>query len=176
MSVAPDRALATAAKKVALIVLDVDGVLTDGKIVINGDGIESKNFFVRDGLAVAEAVKAGFKVAIISGRHSPVVEHRAQELKIHDVHQGVGDKLKVFEQVLEKHRLSPEQTAFMGDDVNDVAVLRAAGFPAAPADACEEAKKAAPFVSRFAGGAGAVREMVEYIMKEQKKWPYGGME
>lgn len=163
---------AALARDVSMIVLDVDGVLTDGKIIIDGDGQESKNFFVRDGLAIAEAVKAGYKVVIISGRHSPVVERRAKELKIHDVYQGVGDKLSVFKQVLEKHGLTSGQTAFMGDDVNDLAVLKAAGFAAAPADADETVRAGADWVSCRNGGAGAVREMIEFIMKTQHKWPY----
>ncbi len=163
---------AALARNVTMIVLDVDGVLTDGNIIIDGNGRESKNFYVRDGLGIAEAVKAGYKVVIISGRHSPVVEHRARELKIHEVHQGVGDKLRVFGQILEKHSLSANQTAFMGDDVNDLAVLKAAGFSAAPADADEAIRAAAGWVSRHNGGGGAVREMIEFIMKAQHKWPY----
>lgn len=160
------------ARDVTMIVLDVDGVLTDGKIIIDGDGRESKGFYVRDGLAIAEAVKAGYKVVIISGRNSPVVEHRARELKIHEVHQGISDKLGVFKQVLEKHGLTSGQTAFMGDDVNDLAVLKAAGFSAAPADADETVCASVRWVSRRNGGAGAVREMIEFIMKTHHKWPY----
>lgn len=160
------------ARDVSMIVLDVDGVLTDGRIIVDGDGLESKNFYVRDGLAIAEAVKAGYTVVIISGRHSPVVEHRARELKIHEVHQGVGDKLGVFKKVLEKHGLVSGQTAYMGDDVNDLAVMNAAGFSAAPADADETVRSAARWVSRRNGGNGAVREMIEFIMKTQHKWPY----
>ncbi len=163
---------AALARDVSMIVLDVDGVLTDGKIIIDGDGRESKNFFVRDGLGIAEAVKAGYKVVIISGRNSPVVEHRARELKIHEVHQGVGDKLGVFKRVLEKHGLASGQTAFMGDDVNDLTVLNAAGFSAAPADADELVRNTVRWVSRRTGGNGAVREMIEFIMKTQHKWPY----
>ena len=163
---------AALARDVTMIVLDVDGVMTDGKIIIDGGGQESKNFYVRDGLAIAEAVKAGYKVVIISGRKSPVVEHRARELKIHEVFQGAGDKLSIFEQVLKKHGLTPAQAAYMGDDVNDLAVLKAAGFSAAPADADEAARAAARWVSRHNGGAGAVREMIEFIMNTQHKWPY----
>lgn len=165
---------AALARDVSMIVLDVDGVLTDGRIIVDGDGLESKNFYVRDGLGIAEAVKAGYKVAIISGRHSPVVEHRARELKIHEVHQGVVDKLSVFRKILEKHGLVSGQTAYMGDDVNDLAVMNAAGFSAAPADADETVRTAARWVSRRNGGNGAVREMIEFIMKTQHKWPYNG--
>ncbi len=160
------------ARDIELIVLDVDGTMTDGRIIIDSEGREMKNFYVRDGLAIAEAVKAGFKIAIISGRYSTVVQQRAQELKIHDVFQGVGDKLRIFEQLLDKHGLTAARTAFMGDDANDLAVLKAAGLSAAPADADEAARAAAVWVSRFNGGAGAVREMIELIMREQHKWPY----
>ncbi len=165
---------ANPASGVTLIVLDVDGVLTDGRITLDGEGRESKSFYVRDGLAIAEAVRAGYTIAIISGRNSPVVTHRARELKIHEVHQGVGDKLPVFKQLVEKYSLSAGQSVFMGDDVNDLAVLKAAGFSAAPADADDTVRAAAKWVSRHKGGRGAVRELIELVMRTQHKWPYTG--
>jgi 3-deoxy-D-manno-octulosonate 8-phosphate phosphatase (KDO 8-P phosphatase) len=159
------------AGKISLFALDVDGVMTEGSITINDDGVETKSFNVRDGMAIAIALRNGFQVAIISGRYSKVVERRAAELKIQHVYQGVGEKTKVFEQLLAKLDLKPSQAAFMGDDINDVDTLRRAGFSAAPSDADPEAKKAARWVSSFAGGRGAVRELIQLVMTRQKKWP-----
>lgn len=158
-------------RNISLIVLDVDGVLTDGRIIINSDGTESKNFHVRDGMGIALAVKAGYRIAIISGRYSKVIELRARELKIHDVYQDAGDKLAAFRHLLKERNLSAAQAAFMGDDINDIEVLKAAGFSAAPCDADAKVKKAARWVSQYAGGKGAVREIIEMIMTAQGKWP-----
>jgi 3-deoxy-D-manno-octulosonate 8-phosphate phosphatase (KDO 8-P phosphatase) len=160
-----------AAGKITLFALDVDGVMTDGKITINDDGVESKSFNVRDGMAIALALKNGYQVAIISGRYSKVVERRAAELKIKHVHQDIGDKQKIFRQLLAKLKLEPSQAAFMGDDINDVDALKLAGFSGAPADADPTAKKAARWVSQFPGGRGAVRELIQMVMTLHGKWP-----
>jgi 3-deoxy-D-manno-octulosonate 8-phosphate phosphatase (KDO 8-P phosphatase) len=165
------QAHARLAGKISLFALDVDGVMTDGNITIHDDGTETKNFNVRDGMAIALAIKNGFQVAIISGRYSKVVDRRATELKIPHVYQDVGDKTKVFEQLLSKLDLKPSQAAFMGDDINDVETLKLAGFSGAPSDADPAAKKAALWVSSFAGGQGAVRELIQFVMTAQKKWP-----
>lgn len=167
-----DAALLKKLRQIKLIVLDVDGVLTDGMIIVNDDGVESKNFYVRDGLAIAVAVQKGMKFAIISGRYSKVVELRANELGIHDVHQNAMHKLKVFESILVKQNLTAQEAAFMGDDVNDMEVLEQAGFSAAPADADEPVKSSVNWISNYGGGKGAVREMIEMILKEQGKWDY----
>ena len=167
-----DGALIKKIRQIKLIVLDVDGVLTDGRIIVNDDGVESKNFYVRDGLAIAVAILKEMKFAVISGRYSKAVELRANELGIHDVHQNVMHKLKVFESILVKLNLTLQEAAFMGDDVNDMEVLEQAGFSAAPADADEPVKSCVNWVSNFGGGKGAVREMIEMILKEQGKWDY----
>lgn len=168
----PDAGLIKKAKGIKLIVLDVDGVLTDGQIIVNDDGVESKNFFVRDGLAIAYAIKKGMRFSLISGRYSKVVEQRASELGIHDVYQQAKDKLKVFESILAKQNLTAEEAAFMGDDVNDMEVLERAGFSAAPSDADESVKSQVNWVSSYGGGRGAVREMVELILAQQGKWGF----
>ncbi|MBI3793195.1 MAG: HAD hydrolase family protein [Nitrospinae bacterium] len=162
--------LLKAAKKIELIALDVDGVLTDGKIIIDDKGAESKHFNVRDGMGIAVALKQGLQVAVISGRYSKVVEHRAKELKIPHVYQDVADKKLVFVKLLAKLKLAPVQAAFMGDDVNDAEVLSLAGFSCAPSDADDAAKASALWVSSRRGGDGAVREMCQLIMTAQGKW------
>ena len=167
-----DAALLKKIRQIKLIVLDVDGVLTDGMIIVNDEGVESKNFYVRDGLAIAVAVRKEMKFAIISGRYSKVVELRANELGIHDVHQNVRNKLKVFESILVKQNLTAQEAVFIGDDVNDIEVLEQAGFSAAPADADDSVKSCVNWVSKYGGGKGAVREMIEMILKEQDKWDY----
>ncbi len=165
-----DAQLAGRLKKIKLIALDVDGVMTDGRIILNDDGVESKNFCVRDGLAIALGVKKGMLFSIISGRYSKVTERRATELGIHDIHQKVSNKLKIFEALLDKYGLSANQAAFMGDDINDIDTLRKVGFSAAPSDADETVRKKASWVSSHPGGAGAVREMVELILTAQNMW------
>lgn len=167
-----DAALLKKIRQIKIIILDVDGVLTDGRIIVNDEGVESKNFYVRDGLAIAVAVQKKMKFAIISGRYSKVVELRANELGIHDVHQNAMNKLKVFESILVKQNLTAREAAFIGDDVNDMEVLEAVGFSAAPADADEPVKSCVNWVSKCGGGKGAVREMIEMILKEQEKWDY----
>jgi 3-deoxy-D-manno-octulosonate 8-phosphate phosphatase (KDO 8-P phosphatase) len=158
------------AEKIKLFVLDVDGVLTDGKIIIDDDGRESKHFHVRDGMGIAVARDIGYLFAIISGRRSKVVEHRATELKMNEIILDAGDKLEVFNRLLEKLGLTAEEAVFVGDDINDIPVLKAAGFSAAPADADESVKPVVDFVCNNPGGRGAVREVIELVLTVQDKW------
>lgn len=158
------------ARKIKLIVLDVDGVMTDGMITVDDNEVESKNFYVRDGLAIALAIKKGLEFSVISGRYSKVVEHRCHELGIHDIHQNIMDKLKVLKSVLKKHNLDASEVAFIGDDINDIPPLAHVGFSAAPSDAVESVRESVSWVSSKPGGGGAVREMIEFIMMEQKIW------
>ncbi len=157
-------------KAIKLFVLDVDGVLTDGKIIINDDGVESKNFNVRDGMAMAIARRKGYRFAVISGRYSKVVEHRITELGIEEIHQNVSDKRKKFYEVLEKLGLEAKEAAFIGDDINDMPIIEVAGLSAAPKDGDESVLEKVDFVSRFNGGEGAVREFVETVLKEHRQW------
>ena len=167
-----DAEIIKKAKKIKIIFLDVDGVMTDGGIIVDDDGVESKNFFVRDGLAIVVAIKKGIKFAVISGRYSKVVELRMSELGIHDVHQNAMNKVKVFESILAKQNLMAGDAAFIGDDVNDLGVLEIVGLSAAPADADETVKSQVNMVCNSGGGKGAVREMIELILTEQGKWDY----
>ena len=170
MNPALPEELTQKAKGIKLFVLDVDGVLTDGQIIINDEGVESKNFNVRDGMALSIARKKGFKIAIISGRYSKVVEHRASELGIKEVHQGVSDKLIVFQEVLKNFDVTAEEASFIGDDINDIPTMEACGFSAVPSDADETVKKKAEYVCSKPGGGGAVRELIEIILSSQHQW------
>jgi 3-deoxy-D-manno-octulosonate 8-phosphate phosphatase (KDO 8-P phosphatase) len=152
------------AKKIRILILDVDGVMTDGSIILDNDGNEYKRFHVRDGHGVRMLLRAGIRGAIITGRRSEVVERRARELGISEVHQGVLDKLKVYEQILNKYGYKDEEVAFMGDDIVDSEILKRVGLSAVPADAEAGAKRWASFVSSRNGGRGAVRELVNLIL------------
>ncbi len=158
------------AKKIRLLVLDVDGVMTDGSILLDNDGNEFKRFHVRDGHGIRMIQKAGIMVAIITGRKSRVVEIRAEELGIREVHQKIYEKSVVFDQMLEKYECKDENVAFMGDDVVDRELLRRAGLSASPADAEDDAKKLADLVTVREGGRGAVREFINLILKSAGRW------
>jgi 3-deoxy-D-manno-octulosonate 8-phosphate phosphatase (KDO 8-P phosphatase) len=153
-----------------VLLFDVDGVLTDGTVWLHGDGTESKRFFIRDGTAVVLARRAGLRVGLISARPSDATLQRASQLEFDFVHQVSSSKMAAFESVLRAAGVTEEQVAYMGDDLIDVPLLRRAGFSAAPADAVNEARLAAHWVSSRPGGAGAVREFVEFILKSQERW------
>ncbi len=157
-------------KKIKLLILDVDGVMTDGSIILDNEGNELKRFHVRDGHGIKMLSKAGIKTGIITGRKSKVVEVRALELGIEDVHQKIWQKSKVFEQMMEKYGIKDENVAFMGDDVVDQELLKRAGLSAAPADAEEEAKMLADIVMSRNGGRGAVRQFTDLILKGSGLW------
>jgi 3-deoxy-D-manno-octulosonate 8-phosphate phosphatase (KDO 8-P phosphatase) len=155
---------------IELLAVDVDGVLTDGAIVIDDRGVESKNFHVRDGMAYSLWHRAGKVSAILSGRRAEVVERRATELKIGHVAQGLAEKEESFRTLLNQLGLDPRQVCFVGDDLVDLPVLRAVGLAACPADAVTEVLQAAHLVTAARGGRGAVREVVEVILKAQGLW------
>ncbi len=157
-------------QNIKLLLLDVDGVMTDGRIIFDSNGIESKFFNVKDGHGIKLVQRAGIEVGIVSGRKSEVATIRAAELGIVRVFQGAHDKLAVYREILEDTRLTDAQVAFMGDDLIDVPVLRRVGFAAAPADAVEEVLPHAHFVTRNRGGWGAVREVCDLILKGQGAW------
>jgi 3-deoxy-D-manno-octulosonate 8-phosphate phosphatase (KDO 8-P phosphatase) len=158
------------AAKVRLLLLDVDGVLSDGGIVYDGEGRESKRFHVRDGHGIVLLHRAGIETGIISGRTSAATDVRARELKIGIVFQGVQDKLACFRDLLDARGLAAEQVAFVGDDIVDLPVLRAAGFAAAVADAEPYLFDAADFVTSRPGGQGAVREVAEFLLRATGGW------
>jgi 3-deoxy-D-manno-octulosonate 8-phosphate phosphatase (KDO 8-P phosphatase) len=158
------------ARNIKLLILDVDGVMTDGSIIIDNNGNELKRFNVRDGHGIKMLQRAGIKVAIITGRISDVVNKRALELGITDVYQKAFRKSFAYEELLGKYKLGNENVAFMGDDIVDVELLKRAGLSAVPADADEEAKKYADIEMKNNGGRGAVREFTDMLLKSAGLW------
>jgi 3-deoxy-D-manno-octulosonate 8-phosphate phosphatase (KDO 8-P phosphatase) len=161
-----DRCLA-----VELLVLDVDGVLTAGGIVHGTGEMELKEFHVRDGSGLKAWSACGKRTGLITGRRSTAVEIRAAELGIHLVVQGAGDKLEAFHDVLTRAGVAPQATCCIGDDLPDLAPLSLCGLAVAVGDACPEVRTAAHYVTRAAGGRGAVREVIELILRCQGAWP-----
>jgi 3-deoxy-D-manno-octulosonate 8-phosphate phosphatase (KDO 8-P phosphatase) len=155
---------------VKLLILDVDGVLTDGSIIYNDEGLESKHFNVRDGHGLKLLSRGGVDCALITARKSEVLSHRARDLGIELVYQGARDKLKAYEDILKKMNLAPQETAYVGDDVVDLPVLTRAGFSVAVCDAVKEVKERVDYVTERPGGRGAVREVVEIILKAKGMW------
>ena len=162
------------AKKVKLLLMDVDGVLTDGRIYYvpspHGGMFETKTFHSRDGLGLRFAIEAGLRTGIISGRSSPVVEHRAKELGLHFVQEAALDKLDPYEKILKAAGMKDEQVCFMGDDIVDLPVLRRVGLAVAVANCDSSLKRHVHYTTRQPGGLGAVRETVELILSAQGKW------
>ncbi len=157
-------------KKIKLLILDVDGVLTDGRIIFDSNGVESKFFNVKDGHGIKMLQRSGVEVGIISGRESMVVTNRAKELGIAIVYQKAIDKLTPFLAILAETGLGEEEVAFVGDDIIDIPVLRRVGFAAAPPDAVAEVLPYVHLVTAKGGGWGAVREVCDLIMKAQGSW------
>jgi 3-deoxy-D-manno-octulosonate 8-phosphate phosphatase (KDO 8-P phosphatase) len=158
------------AAKLRLLLFDVDGVLTDGVVVMHADGTESKGFHIRDGAAIVWAQRAGLKIGFLSARSSGATTQRAAQLAVRLVVQGVSSKLSAYERILADASLADESVAYMGDDLVDLPVLARAGLSAAPADAAPEVQQRVHWVSAAAGGRGAVREFVEMILRAQDRW------
>lgn len=155
---------------IELLILDVDGVLTDGRIILDAAGCEMKCFDVLDGAGMKYFQRVGKRIAIITGRESPVVAHRAAELGVATVRQGAKDKLPAYESVLAELEMTDEQTAVMGDDLPDLPMMLRCGFAIAPANAVLEVRQAAAMVTANSGGAGAVRQAIEYMLKQMGLW------
>lgn len=155
------------AKKIKLLLLDVDGVLTDGRIFLDNQGNELKAFHVRDGHGIKLAQRSGITVGIITGRKSEVVNIRARELGIQEVHQGAHDKIRVYDSIIEKFRLRDDEVAYMGDDVVDLDIFKRVGIAVAVADADASVKPHVDIIMKSEGGRGAVREFINLILKHQ---------
>ncbi len=155
------------AKNVRMLVLDVDGVLTDGGLYYSGEGLLAKRFNVQDGLGIKLAQAAGIIVAVITGMHSDAAEARIRALGIEEYHSGFRQKLGLMQELLEKYNLTPEQAAFLGDDWVDLGPLRLVGLPMAVANAQPEVKQVAKLITDAKGGNGAVREAVRFILGAQ---------
>ncbi len=148
--------------------MDMDGVLTDGTIIYTTNGEQTKVFSVYDGYGIERGHRLGLKFGIISGRSSEVNVLRARKLKIEELHQDAGDKVKIFEEIKQKYSLSDECFAYIGDEVFDLPLLGEVAFSAAPANAVQEVKDAVHYVTSTGGGRGAVREMIDFILKKKK--------
>ncbi|MBF0571532.1 MAG: HAD-IIIA family hydrolase [Candidatus Omnitrophica bacterium] len=159
-----------ALKKIKVVAMDVDGVLTDGRIIVDSNGVETKNFDVQDGFGIVFLKKCGIKTAIISARESGVVAHRAKDLKIDKVWVGVYPKLSAYESMLEEFKVRDEDVCFIGDDLADFNIMRRCGVSVAVANAVFEIKQIAHHVTVRTGGRGAVREVIELILQAQGNW------
>ncbi len=159
------------ARKIKMIIMDVDGTLTDGSLLVLPDGEELKSFNVKDGTGVLLARLAGLNTGIITGKISNSLKKRAEKLKIMEVYEGILDKKKVLLEILEKNELNPEQIAYIGDDIGDLEVIKSVGLAGAVADAHPEIKKHSHFICSNPGGKGAVREFIEFIIDAKNKWP-----
>ncbi|HTP41246.1 MAG TPA: HAD-IIIA family hydrolase [Nitrospiria bacterium] len=168
---APPRALLNRARPIRLLLLDVDGVLTDGRIVYDADGRESKAFHIHDGFGINQLRASGCLVGFLSGRASSAVERRAKELDVTIVHQGVGDKLPVYEQLLAEHRLQDHEIAYVGDDLPDLPVLARAGLAVAVSSAVPEVRRAVHWITGRPGGGGAVREVTDLLLLAGRRAP-----
>jgi 3-deoxy-D-manno-octulosonate 8-phosphate phosphatase (KDO 8-P phosphatase) len=157
-------------ESIKMIVLDVDGTLTDGGIYIDNHGNEIKRFNAKDGLAIAQSIKHGVDCAIITGRDSQIVEKRSKELGIKHLYQGVHDKKDKLESIAKEINIPLASIAYIGDDINDLEVMKAVGFPACPNDAVQEVRSISKYIATSDGGKGAVREIIEYILKEKGIW------
>lgn len=165
-----EKEINAAAQRTKLLILDVDGVLTDGGIILDNDGNELKAFHVRDGHGIKMLGRAGTQVALITGRFSKVVERRAHELGIAEVYQRCHIKTVAYEHLLEKLGVSDSEVAYIGDDIVDIPIMKRVGLAVAVADATEETKEVADLITRSGGGRGAVREICDLILKAKGKW------
>ncbi|MCQ9208546.1 MAG: HAD-IIIA family hydrolase [Omnitrophica bacterium] len=158
------------AKRVKMLILDVDGVMTKGEIIYDSRGRELKCFNVFDGMGLALLHQAGIKVALITAKVSGAVLKRGRDIGAVEVKQGAIDKIVPFRQILKKYKLSTKETCFIGDDLLDLPILKRAGLACAVANACSQVKKLSHYVTKKEGGRGAVREVIEIILRAQNKW------
>ena len=156
-------------KKIKLLALDVDGVLTDAGAYYSENGLELKKFSIRDGMGMSLVQKTGIRVAIITTENTKIAELRARRLKIEDIYQGVINKVDAIEDLLKKYSLSWDEIAFVGDDINDIPLLRKVGFAATPSNATALNKKVAHYITKSTGGNGCVREVCDLLLAQHWK-------
>ena len=164
------ESLTASLQKIKLLALDVDGVLTDGSIYISPAGEVFKGFNAKDGMGISCALRSGLQIAVITGRQSPIVERRCEELGITLLQQGVKDKRLALQQMAQKLGLAREEIAYMGDDLNDIPAFKASGLNLVPADAAIEVMAVADIITKASGGRGAVREAITMILAAQDNW------
>jgi len=158
------------ARSIRLVLLDSDGVLTDGRIVVGGDGADLRSFDVRDGMGIRIGREGGLEFGVVSGRECRALTTRAAELGIDELHQGVTDKLERVCEILDRRGVAPRHACFVGDDLNDVPAMQHCGLAVAPADAVDEVRELAHWVTSRGGGRGAVREVVELVLRAAGRW------
>jgi 3-deoxy-D-manno-octulosonate 8-phosphate phosphatase (KDO 8-P phosphatase) len=158
------------AARIRILLLDVDGVLTDGTVLLHGDGSEAKRFDIKDGAAIVWAQRLGLRIGWLSARPSPVTSRRATELRVRLVVESAQPKIASYEQIVRKQKLADEEVAYMGDDLLDLPVLLRVGLSLAPADAAAEVRNVVHHVTTARGGRGAVREAVEMVLRAQGRW------
>ncbi|MBA4016808.1 MAG: phenylphosphate carboxylase subunit delta [Pirellula sp.] len=162
--------IASLCQPIELILADVDGVLTDGSIIFTNEGIEIKRFNIQDGLGIRLWQRAGGKFGLVTGRNSHIVNVRAAELGIEIVRQGTEKKVAAVKEILAQLRLEPRQVCYIGDDLPDLPALRYVGLGVAVANACVDVRQVADYVTTALGGAGAVREVIEVVLRSQQRW------
>jgi 3-deoxy-D-manno-octulosonate 8-phosphate phosphatase (KDO 8-P phosphatase) len=166
----PPAEIDALARRLRLLLFDVDGVMTDGRILLHADGTESKQYHIRDGTGLVLARRSGLLTGLLSARSSAATLERARQLSIPIVRQGAANKLTAYDEILAEHGLADHEVAFMGDDVQDLPVLMRVGLSCAPADAVPEVRGRVRWISTLGGGAGAVRELIELVLRAQGTW------
>ncbi len=156
--------------KITTFIFDIDGVLTNGNVIIASDGEQLRSMNVRDGYALQLAVKKGYKIIIISGGKSEAMKQRFTGLGITDIFLGITNKLDVYQNYIHQHNINEDNILYMGDDIPDYEVMSLVGFAACPVDASEEIKSISKYISPYKGGAGCVRDIIEQVMKIHGKW------
>lgn len=158
------------AKKIKLLILDVDGVLTDGRIIYDSEGRDLKNFDVKDGLGVYLLKRAGVLTIILTARGSKTIRFRAEDMQVEEIIENVERKAEILDEILRKYKVNTEEICFMGDDLVDLSIMRRIGLPIAVKNACKEIKDISFYITETEGGKGAVREVAEIILKAKGKW------
>jgi len=157
-------------QKITTFVFDIDGVLTDGRLLVMPNGLMVRRMNIKDGYALQLAIKKGYNVLVISGGNAPEVEERLNKLGIHDVYMRVEDKLSVLQNYMQLHNVAVSQVLFMGDDIPDLPIMNEAGFPCCPNDAVIEVKGISKYISPLKGGEGCVRDVIEKVLKLRNDW------
>lgn len=157
-------------KKIKCFVFDIDGVMTNGKLSLSGNGEQERVMDIKDGYILQLAIKEGYKILVISGAHSEAVIQRLQYLGISEIHTKVKDKLALIQQLLQKYKIEKEETLFMGDDMPDMPLLKYAGISSCPHDAIPQVRAISMYISRFSGGQGCVRDVIEKVLQLQGKF------
>jgi 3-deoxy-D-manno-octulosonate 8-phosphate phosphatase (KDO 8-P phosphatase) len=159
-------------KKITTFIFDMDGVLTDGSVLVMDNGLQARRMSIKDGYALQLAVKKGYRIVVVSGADAPPVTGRLNKLGITDVHMSVNNKKDFIEKFIAANQLTTEQVLFMGDDMPDLPAMAIAGLPVCPADAVTEIRQAAKYVSHCTGGNGCVRDVIEIVLKINEQWEY----